>query len=888
MLDAAVCGDVFASPSQIQIYHAIMETASKKGTLLIIKNYSGDVMNFKNAAHLLAEGDVDVDYVIVNDDIAVQDSLYTVGRRGVAGTILVHKIVGAAAACGWDLKEVKAAEEDAIRNVRRIGFAFSSCTVPAKGTPTFKMNDREREYGVGIHGEPGVGREKLLSADELAKRMISALVDDLAVRAEDEVTVLINGFGGTPLQELYVLNKAAFRELSKRNIRVYREFIGNYVTSIDMMGASISVMKMNPQIKKLMSAKCDTPAFHAAGETPMAQYEEAPGNDGNDTILSFDALVNGRFARIHNENLSIENMMYLIDRMGTFIIEQEAPFCELDSHAGDGDFGMSVAKGFKQLKREWQQIVCKGNNDIGEFLIACSLVIMEHCGGASGPIWGSAFHAAGRDAQGKTMLAVTDFAGMLTAALHGIQETGERSFGRGAVVGDKTFAKFDPTVIEGEQTDATELMYGQRHGTNSDRKMTLNLTPDIYELTETSPYKHSLPARPKSTYSHRGIKEYHYFVSKILYERDVKGKPEQVPVEVVISVKDNGENQYVYGISAKKIKASETQTLEQDAPSNLIATSASEEAVFMPPATENVSETDENVKLGDVKFSGSDVKPSLMAESTRKFITGGDTNAAKEHRNALHTDMVSRGAYYEITEKDRERLAKYFPDLRRMPKKERGETLKQAKAGLYDDIRQILREAFVDSGIELTFQAADEEIQVRVYENFVSHAVPYNRMNLTQKKAAALMNAKRIFDLAEYLYSSSHDIHSGASEAAKVDYWDHFYVPVKTGENKYGGIALAVRHVLLDAHNAEYQLYCWKYKNSDLLQSGASTESGFDAASSSVATDIISELAEKINPGDVKYSASALEGINDDSFVDTAMGLYKAGVSLIEIMATLK
>ena len=198
MLDAAVCGDVFASPSQIQVYQAIKATASKKGTLLIIKNYSGDMMNFKNAAYLAEEDGIKVQYVKVDDDIAVQDSLYTVGRRGVAGTVFVHKIAGAAAEKGYTLEEVKRVAQDAADNVRSIGFAFTSCTVPAKGTPTFEIDDDEMEYGVGIHGEPGIQREKVLSADELADRMVNALLNDLKITegTEEEIAILINGYWG--------------------------------------------------------------------------------------------------------------------------------------------------------------------------------------------------------------------------------------------------------------------------------------------------------------------------------------------------------------------------------------------------------------------------------------------------------------------------------------------------------------------------------------------------------------------------------------------------------------------------------------------------------------------------------------------------------------------
>ena len=438
MLDAAVCGDIFASPSQIQVYQAIKETASDRGTLLIIKNYSGDMMNFKNAAYLAAEDGIQVDYVKVDDDIAVQDSLYTVGRRGVAGTVLVHKIAGAAAEAGLSLAEVKKAAEHAIEHVRSIGFAFTSCTVPAKGTPTFEIGDDEMEYGVGIHGEPGIQREKAICADDLAERMTAALLEELKDIAGESVTVLINGFGSTPLQELYLLNNAVCRILDEKGVSIYRTLVGNFMTSIDMQGASVSLMKMDEELKHYLDEESEAPAFKISPGQTGITYVNLTEKSEENKVVSYEMRVDEGNASIADEKLSLKNMQYLVDRMSTCIIQNEVPFCELDSHAGDGDFGMSVAKGFRQLKREWDEIVEKESSDIGTFLNACSMVIMEYCGGASGPIWGSAFRAAGRKAAGKKELNISEFAQMLQAAVTGIQTTGERSFGRGAVVGDKT------------------------------------------------------------------------------------------------------------------------------------------------------------------------------------------------------------------------------------------------------------------------------------------------------------------------------------------------------------------------------------------------------------------------------------------------------------------
>lgn len=440
MLDAAVCGDIFASPSQIQVYQAIKATAGEKGTLMIIKNYSGDMMNFKNAAYLCEEDGIKVDYVRVEDDIAVEDSLYTVGRRGVAGTVLVHKIAGAAAEEGRDLAGVKAVAEKAAANVRSIGFALTSCTVPAKGSPTFELGDNEIEYGVGIHGEPGIKREEMASADTLAKRMVDDLMRDMKIEDghADEIALLINGFGGTPLQELYLFNHAVTRELSNRRIQINREFVGNYMTSIDMDGISVTIMKLDEELKTLLSQESDTPAFKVSSAVAPVHYEAAAIEDVPDEPVSYQVQTDPSYAQLQGNTLTLNNMIYLVDKMSEIIIENEVPFCDLDSHAGDGDFGMSIAKGFRELKHEWSTILAEGDLTIGRFLDHSSLVIMEACGGASGPIWGSAFRAAGKNVGDKKEITVAEFAEMIQSAVKGIQATGERSFGRGAVVGDKT------------------------------------------------------------------------------------------------------------------------------------------------------------------------------------------------------------------------------------------------------------------------------------------------------------------------------------------------------------------------------------------------------------------------------------------------------------------
>ena len=453
MLDAAVCGDIFASPSQIQVYNALKMTASKKGTLMIVKNYSGDCMNFNNAGALAKEDGIQVDAVYVNDDIAVKDSLYTVGRRGVAGTVFVHKIAGAAAEQGKSLAEVKAVAEKVIANIRSFGFALTSCTVPAAGSPTFEIGEDEMEFGVGIHGEPGRKREKLISADALAARIVPDIAADLGLQAGEEIALLINGFGGSPLQELYLFNNSVTNELEKAGVKIYKTLVGNYMTSIDMAGASVTFLRLDDELKAYLDYPVATPAITWGGSSKedIAAREaiQALAKALNVTPATFakkaeavqEAAVEeeaGSYAfegkPVIGEKINTPGMGKLVELMADIIIENEVPFCKAD-RCGDGDFGMSIAKGFKQLKKDWDS---RKKGDVGEFLISCSEVIMEYCGGASGPIWGSAFRYAGKAVKGKKEIDLADLAAIFQAAVEGVQETGRKSFGKGAVVGDKT------------------------------------------------------------------------------------------------------------------------------------------------------------------------------------------------------------------------------------------------------------------------------------------------------------------------------------------------------------------------------------------------------------------------------------------------------------------
>lgn len=261
MLDAAVAGAVFTSPTPDQVFEAIKAVDGGSGVLLVIKNYSGDVMNFEMAKDMAEMEGIQVESVIVNDDVAVEDSTYTTGRRGIAGTVFIHKIAGAKAETGASLEEVKAVAEKVISNVKSMGMALTPCIVPAAGKPSFALAENEMEIGIGIHGEPGTHREELKSADDVTEHLVNKILDDITIEKGEEVAVMVNGLGSTPLMELFIVNKKVHEILENRGIKVYETFVGEYMTSLEMAGCSVTLLKLDEELKELLDATADTPAM---------------------------------------------------------------------------------------------------------------------------------------------------------------------------------------------------------------------------------------------------------------------------------------------------------------------------------------------------------------------------------------------------------------------------------------------------------------------------------------------------------------------------------------------------------------------------------------------------------------------------------------------------
>jgi len=264
MLDGVAIGDVFASPSAQQMYNITRAIDGGKGVLYLYGNYGGDCMNFDMAKEMAEMDDIRVETVLVTDDVASAPKGEEGKRRGVAGLVTAYKIAGAKADEGADLDEVVAVTQKALANTRTIGVALSPCTIPSVGKPTFEISDTEMEIGMGIHGEPGIHRGPLKAADEIAETILAAILEDSPCSRGDEVTVLVNGLGATPLEELYIIYRKTARILADKGVKIYRRLIGEFATSMEMAGLSVTLMKLDDELKRLFDRPADTPFFSQA------------------------------------------------------------------------------------------------------------------------------------------------------------------------------------------------------------------------------------------------------------------------------------------------------------------------------------------------------------------------------------------------------------------------------------------------------------------------------------------------------------------------------------------------------------------------------------------------------------------------------------------------
>lgn len=257
MLDAACPGNVFAAPPADFVYNTTKLVASPKGVLHLLNNYTGDTMSFDMGREMAEADGIEVRTVVINDDVAVKDSLYTVGRRGVAGNFFVMKAVGAASEQGKSLEELEAIGNRVVEVTRTMGMALTGCTPPAKGTPIFTLAEDEMELGIGIHGEPGRKRVKMTNANAIVDELLEAVASDLPYKAGDEVALMINGMGGTPISELYLLYGYAHEQVEKRGMKIKRNYVGEYCTSLEMAGFSLTLVRLDPELETLLAAPAE-------------------------------------------------------------------------------------------------------------------------------------------------------------------------------------------------------------------------------------------------------------------------------------------------------------------------------------------------------------------------------------------------------------------------------------------------------------------------------------------------------------------------------------------------------------------------------------------------------------------------------------------------------
>ncbi len=425
MLTAAVAGDVFTSPSADSVLAAIRAVAGRAGALLIVKNYTGDRLNFGLAAELARSEGTPVEIVVVADDVALRHTVEQDRRRGIAGTIFVHKVAGAAAAIGLPLAEVAQLARKTAEDVGTMGVALSACTVPSVGKPGFELAPQEIELGLGIHGEQGVERVEILPADALVQRMVATIVEDRGLKSGERVALLVNGLGATPGMELAIVTRAALSELSRAGLNVERAWSGTFLSALDMAGFSLSVLPVDDARLAFLDAPTVAPAWGGPGRVNAASGRGAPKTDSMERPAAGDGVVNARVR---------DAVMVVADKL----VAEEQFLSDLDGKAGDGDLGSSMARGAEAVRAlpdaAWATPAAA--------LAALANAVRRAVGGSSGPFYAVGLLRAARRLEASASPSAMDWAEAFRSAVEGVSELG------GAQPGDRTMLDaLDPASL---------------------------------------------------------------------------------------------------------------------------------------------------------------------------------------------------------------------------------------------------------------------------------------------------------------------------------------------------------------------------------------------------------------------------------------------------------
>jgi triose/dihydroxyacetone kinase / FAD-AMP lyase (cyclizing) len=428
MLSAGVAGEVFTSPDTDSIFAAVKAVAGKPGALLVVKNYTGDRLNFGLAAEMARSEGISVEMIIVDDDVALNGSGSATGARGLAGTVFVHKLVGAAAAEGKTLTDLASLGKAAVRSLATMGVSFSAGISPAVGKPSFELDEDEMELGLGIHGEPGVTRTKLQPADQLTETLLTRILKDRNFGAQKRIAVLINNLGATTEMELAIVARHATQFLDRSGFTVERLYAGTFLSSLDMAGISISVLGLNDEWLRWLDAPTTAPAWpNAAKQRPRpVNLQSAP-----------PAGVNMAFtARENPESDPGKNVERAIRAACEALFQAEPQLTELDRITGDGDLGASMKRASIVIK---EAIPSYPLNDISATLKALGHTLRHELGGSSGPLYGVLFLRAGNVLENSGRIGLTEWATAFDEGCRAISELG------GAKPGDRTMLDaFDP------------------------------------------------------------------------------------------------------------------------------------------------------------------------------------------------------------------------------------------------------------------------------------------------------------------------------------------------------------------------------------------------------------------------------------------------------------
>jgi dihydroxyacetone kinase len=416
MLSAAVAGEVFTSPSTDAVLDAIRAVAGPAGVLLIVKNYTGDRFNFGLAAEIARAEGIAVEMAIVADDVALSAHGEHAGRRGLAGTVFVHKIAGAAATEGRPLGEVAQVARDTAAALGTMGVALTPCTVPAAGKPGFELADNEIEWGLGIHGEPGVQRGALEPAERIVGRLLAKIIDDLSLKPDDRVALLVNNLGGTPSSELGIVAGSALRYLRERRIHVERAWSGTFLSALDMAGISLTLLRVDDQRLAWLDATAQTTAWPAlSGRVAQASVKPAPA-----------APVAASGARLSRES----SLRRVIEAVCACLLEAEPVLTEMDQRVGDGDLGISLSRAARSILHEIDTYPTETSP--GAVLRTMSATVRRVVGGTSGPLYAVMLLRAAAMLEQSGGAAAKDWSAAFTAAVDGVMELG------GAHPGDRT------------------------------------------------------------------------------------------------------------------------------------------------------------------------------------------------------------------------------------------------------------------------------------------------------------------------------------------------------------------------------------------------------------------------------------------------------------------